>query len=127
MTSPEGLVRALGEIPPVAALLREHREFYEETLMYVFLGEVARWLVGVAEGTVDDAAGAAADVYAALEEAYVTGDRDTRGLLSVGFLENLPVYEEGHPVWQGMGPRMRVAPRGLADRRGPFWALEEYE
>jgi hypothetical protein len=119
------LVARLGAIPLIDAVLAEHVEDNDEVLPYLFLADVTRWLTAyaeVAEPTATERK-AADSVIEVLDDEGAAGDDETRYLIVGGFLENLPYFDEGHPVWGLLTERLIAAPRGVSETRAapPGW------
>jgi len=102
--------------PQLRPLREEHLEAFGELLPHVLFGELTAWLVG--EYVAAPQAGPEAAwrrILAELERSYETGDVDTRELLYVSFLENLPYPQEpGAGIADHLGPHLAA---DLAEQR----------
>ena len=82
-------------------LMDDHLAHYDEILSHLFFGDMTEYIISRHEEALlgDDAAQKEVDqLLAALEEGYVSGDRDVKDLISDSFLENLP-WREGERGW----------------------------
>jgi hypothetical protein len=103
----ERLARSIGERnPELGALLTEHiAANYGELLPHLYMGEVTEWLVGaVASGRQGDVK----DLLAVLEKQF-ENEESVRELITVSFLENLPVPGEPESsIRDLLGPVLRT-------------------
>jgi hypothetical protein len=108
--------RLTGTFPQLLRLREEHLEAFGELLPHVLFGELTAWLVD--EYAAAPQAGPEAAwrrILADLERAYEAGDVDTRELLYVSFLENLPYPQEpGAGITGHLGPHLAA---DLAEQR----------
>ncbi len=106
MTDKE-LVRLLAaEYLDLRALLDEHMaEHRGEVLPHVFMGDVTRWVVSIAADS--QRHNELRRILQLLENEFERGDEPVRELISVSFLENLPLG--GKPrsdIVQALGPNL---------------------
>lgn len=112
-------VQRLIEIPPLDRMYAAHLAEYDGELPYLFMADVTRWLVAHAEKAEpsDEERDAVRRVVEVLDDEYRTGDAEAQNLVGAGVLEDLPMFDSGHPVWALLTDQLREAPRGVSETR----------
>jgi hypothetical protein len=106
--------RLVEQIPEFADALREHQEYYGETLNHVLVGELVRFLTQIYSSSNDLATQPAAHldtvarILAFIEQAASSEDEKVMELIQVSLMESLylagPYYE---PIVSRLGPNSR--------------------
>jgi hypothetical protein len=101
-----------GLSPALSTLLEEHiKDNFGELLPHLFLGDVTRHIVALAQTPVPQASFAVRrelkTILEAIEHGYVTGNAELQELIAASFLENLPTKGEPGSEIRGMvGPEL---------------------
>ena len=69
------------KVPLLAALMKEHLEYYDELIPHVFMGDVSRYVISHREGR--------EQVGDFLDQCFRDYGDDIQNLIAVSFLENL--------------------------------------
>jgi hypothetical protein len=87
----------LERVPELEGVYHEHLKDYDELLPHVFLGDVCRFLAELYSRNKGDRS-ASNRIIDIMDEGFRFGDEQTKGLVCVSFLENIPhdnkVYDQ---------------------------------
>jgi hypothetical protein len=98
--------RLIAEVPELKALYDEHVAANDELLTYVFLSDVARFVIAALSGTEPEHGSDATRVLGLLEDAIGSDDPDVVNLVAVGFVESLLGDDALDQVRLALGPRL---------------------
>ena len=96
----------------IASMLDEHiQDNFGEVLPHVFFGDLTRYVVSLFLGVVQSGDGGTQQdlrgILDFLEEAYEGGDPEVQELISVSFLEHIPMADEaGWELRKMLGPSL---------------------
>jgi hypothetical protein len=97
-TIPQLLDALIATAPDLEALRVDHLREYGEILPHVLFGDLTRWLL---------AHHPQPRVFQVLEDAYTSGDTNTRDLIAASFVENIEPGSEYAPLQALLGPHLR--------------------
>ncbi|MFE7802913.1 hypothetical protein [Nocardia sp. NPDC057440] len=96
-------IRDLANLEPeIRPLIAEHVNDYDEILPTMLMGDVARWVVRIVQGSADPAS-RLAPFFSRLEQAWGDGQNPVSDLIAVSFVEN--IFDEPGVV-ELLGPEL---------------------
>lgn len=89
--------------PMLLPTLQQHLDDYDGLLPHVFLGDITRWIVEKFDSE-DDSQIKGLLIF--IEDCFSEGNENERELITVSFLENLPLLGKGAKLRTRLGPNL---------------------